>query len=97
MNYEERDPYGMYKTSSTGKAGPDARHGPGPTLMGAEMLVGNEVYNRDCEDLGEIKEIMLDSAPGFDKTHWLDMADATWEKGIHAYYGTKPHGDQPRA
>jgi sporulation protein YlmC with PRC-barrel domain len=146
MNYEERDPYGMYKISSTGESGPDARHGPGPYLMGADTLVGNEVYNRDSQDLGEIKEIMLDmrsgrvsyavlsfggffgmggklfavpwdalkldtenkrfvldvnkdrldSAPGFDKTHWPDMADATWEKGIHAYYGTTPHGGQPR-
>lgn len=146
MNYEERDPYGMYKIASTGKSGPDARHGPGPYLMGADTLVGNEVYNRDSQDLGEIKEIMLDmrtgrvsyavlsfggflgmggklfavpwdalkldtenkrfvldvnkdrldSAPGFDKTHWPDMADVAWEKGIHAYYGTTPHGDQPR-
>ena len=29
MNYEERDPYGMYKASSTSQTGPDARHGPG--------------------------------------------------------------------
>jgi sporulation protein YlmC with PRC-barrel domain len=32
----------------------------------------------------------LESAPGFDKHHWPDMADVTWEKGIHAYYGTQP-------
>lgn len=147
MNYEERDPFGMYKVSPTGKSGPDDRHGPGPYLMGADTLVGNEVYNREAQDLGEIKEIMLDmrsgrvsyavlsfggflgmgeklfavpwdalkldtenkrfvldvakdrldGAPGFDKTHWPDMADETWEKSIHAYYGTKPHHDQPRA
>ena len=147
MNYEERDPFGIYKVTQTGESGPDARHGPGPYLMGADTLVGNEVYNKDAQDLGEIKEIMLDmrsgrvsyavlsfggflgmggklfavpwdalkldtenkrfvldvskerleGAPGFDKTHWPDMADVTWQKGIHAYYGTKPHGDQPRA
>lgn len=147
MNYEERDPYGMYKTSNATAAGPDPRHGPGPHLMGADTLVGNDVYNRNSEDLGDIKEIMLDmrsgrvsyavlsfggfmgvgeklfavpwealkldtenkrfvldvnkdrlsSAPGFDKDHWPDMADPTWEKSIHAYYGTESSGDSPRA
>lgn len=35
----------------------------------------------------------LESAPGFDKDAWPDMADASWEKGIHDYYGTKPYID----
>lgn len=143
MNYEERDPYGIYKLSSTKGSGPDGRHGPGPHLMGAETLLGNDVYNKDTEDLGDIKEIMLDmrtgrisyavlafggflglggklfavpwealtldtekkrfvldvnkerfeTAPGFDKNQWPDMADPVWEKGIHAYYGTTPRHD----
>jgi sporulation protein YlmC with PRC-barrel domain len=138
MNYEQRDPFGMYKTPQG--AGPDARHGPGPYLMGADTLVGNDVCNKDDDDLGEVKEIMLDmrngqvsyavlsfggflgmgeklfavpwaalkldtenkrfvldvnkerleSAPGFDKSHWPDMADSAWQKSIHAYYGTTP-------
>lgn len=112
--------------------------------MGADTLVGNDVYNKKSEDLGDIKEIMLDmrsgrigyavlsfggfigigeklfavpwdaltldtqnkrftldvakdrleTAPGFDKDDWPDMADPTWEKGIHAYYGTKPYAIQ---
>lgn len=132
MNYLERDNYGMYKGGT--------HTGPGPELMGAETLVGNAVYNRQEEDLGEVKEIMLDmstgrvsyavlsyggflglgeklfavpwaaltldtvnkrftlnaeketlkNAPGFDKDCWPDMADATWVKGIHDYYGTRP-------
>lgn len=146
MNYEERDPYGMYKVSATSGAGPDKNHGPGPRLMGADTLVGNDVYNNSSEDLGDVKEIMLDmrtgkvsyavlsfggflgmgdklfavpwealkldtenkrftlnvnkdrleSAPGFDKDHWPNMADPTWEKGIHAYYGTELNSSQPR-
>lgn len=66
MNYEERDTYGMYKSKATPTtaSGPDARHGPGPYLMGANTLIGNDVYNRDSEDLGEIKEIMLDMRTG---------------------------------
>jgi hypothetical protein len=32
----------------------------------------------------------LESAPGFDKDHWPNMADEAWAKGIHSYYGTQP-------
>ncbi len=112
--------------------------GPGPALMGANTLIGNDVYNRKEEELGNIKEIMLDThsgniryavlssggflgigdklfavpwsaltldtenrrfmlnveadrlknAPGFDKDQWPNMADPSWEKSIHSYYGT---------
>ncbi|MCC5827549.1 PRC-barrel domain-containing protein [Alkalimonas sp.] len=55
MNYETRDTLGMYKES------PD---GPGPHLMGADTLVGNDVYNHKEESLGDIKEIMLDVTNG---------------------------------
>ncbi len=51
MSYAERDKYGIYKDSDTG---------PGPTLMGAGTLIGDEVVNGQEEDLGDIKEIMLD-------------------------------------
>lgn len=143
MNYEERDTFGMYRSSGkSNKSNTD--QGPGPQLMGADTLVGNDVYNKQSEDLGDIKEIMLDmrsgrigyavlsfggflgigeklfavpwdaltldtehkrftldvakdkleTAPGFDKDDWPDMSDPTWEKGIHAYYGTKPYAVQ---
>jgi sporulation protein YlmC with PRC-barrel domain len=149
MNYEERDPFGMYKpigTNSGNVAGPDARHGPGPHLMGADTLIGNDVHNKDGEDLGDIKEIMLDmrsgnvgyavlafggvfgmgeklfavpwralvldtenkrfvlnvdkdrlkGAPGFDKGHWPNMADQTWAREIHDYYGVKATAPEAR-
>lgn len=133
MNYEERDAYGMYKSTDSG---------PGPRLMGAETLVGNDVYNEQGEDLGDIKEIMLDvpngkvsyavlsfggfmgmgdklfavpwhaltldtenkcfrlnvpkerleTAPGFDKDHWPDMADQSWTEQIEAFYGSGTYG-----
>ncbi|MDZ4817790.1 MAG: PRC-barrel domain-containing protein [Planctomycetota bacterium] len=136
MNYESQDTYGMYKSS--------ADNGPGPRLMGANTLEGNDVYNTQDEDLGDIKEIMLDvhsgrvnyavlsfggflgmgdelfavpwsaltldtknkrfvldveksrleDAPGFDKDKWPNMADETWAKGIHDYYGTKPYANE---
>ena len=145
MNYETRDTYGMYKVTPSNGAGPSAPHGPGPHLMGANTLVGNDVFNKDHEDLGEVKEIMLDmrsgrvayavlsyggfmglgeklfavpwealkldtvnkrfvldvnrerleSAPGFSKDQWPNMADAGWEKSIHSYYGTQPYMQSP--
>jgi len=56
MSYAERDKYGMYKaTDSTG---------PGPSLMGADTLLGEKVVNAYDVDLGEIKEIMLDMQTG---------------------------------
>lgn len=135
MNYETRDTYGMYKTNVIHHEG----RGPGPRLMGADTLNGNDVYNRAGEDLGDIKEIMLDvasgkiayavlsfgsflgfgeklfavpwqalqldtenkrfildidksrleNAPGFDKHDWPDMADETWARDIHNYYGSQ--------
>lgn len=116
------------------------RQGPGPRLMGASTLIGNDVFNDQDEDLGEIREIMLDmhtgqvdyavlsfggflgmgeklfavpwaaleldttsrcfvlrvskarleSAPGFDKQHWPDMADPEWVNDVHQFYGTHP-------
>ena len=56
MNYLEQDTYCMYTV-------PD-HHGPGPRLMGAHTLIGNDVYNRQNEHLGDIKEIMLNVAAG---------------------------------
>ena len=38
--------------------------GPGPALMGASTLTGNDVCNRGGENLGDIKELMIDMASG---------------------------------
>ncbi len=38
-----------------------------------------------------VEKTRLESAPGFDKDKWPDMADPTWAHSIHAYYGTKPY------
>jgi sporulation protein YlmC with PRC-barrel domain len=141
MNYEERDTYGMYKGSDFSVHAGEQKHGPGPEVMGADTLIGNDVYNEKEEDLGDIKEIMIDmrtgtvayavlsfggilglgdklfavpwnalvldttnkrfvlnvdkerleTAPGFDKDAWPDMADETWMKEIHSFYGTKSY------
>lgn len=138
MNYLERDTYGIYKSPKG--------EGPGPELMGANTLNGNDVYNEKDEDLGDIKEIMLnmrtgrisyavlsyggfltlgeklfavpwealkldtvnkrfvlnvdkerlESAPGFDKDDWPDMADTTWAERVNSFYGIKPDSEGKR-
>ncbi len=138
MNYEQRDPYGMYRNAKENTTGPSQGHGPGPHLMGADTLIGNNVFNAAGDDLGDIKEIMLDmrsgkvsyavlsfggflgmgeklfavpwdalkldteekrfvlnvdkakleNAPGFDRNHWPDMADTTWQSSIRSYYSS---------
>lgn len=52
MSYLDRDTYGIYNENADDS-------GPGPRLMGAETLIGEDVYNHQDEDLGDIKEIML--------------------------------------
>ena len=54
-NYVTRDTFGMYANKD---------QGPGPQLMGADTLMGNDVYNSDDEDLGDIKEFMIDMSSG---------------------------------
>ncbi|WEF33292.1 PRC-barrel domain-containing protein [Pseudoduganella chitinolytica] len=131
MSYLDRDPFGIYRDRTN--------DGPGPRLMGADTLMGEDVYNRQEEDLGDIKEIMIDmqsgqiayavlsfggilgmgdklfavpwqalqldtvnkrfildvskqrleSAPGFDKDRWPDMASAEFGSQIHGFYGTQ--------
>ena len=56
MSYTDRDTYGMYRNFE--------KRGPGPKLMGAETLIGDDVYNADEEKLGDIKEVMLDTRNG---------------------------------
>ena len=55
-NYLSRDKYGMYSD--------DSHAGPGPKLMGAETLLGNAVFNPEGENLGVIREFMIDMDTG---------------------------------
>ena len=56
MSYLDRDPHGMYRDQNG--------NGPGPRLMGADTLIGEDVSNRQNENLGDIKEIMIDMQTG---------------------------------
>ena len=33
----------------------------------------------------------LENAPGFDKDHWPDNADLTWQQAAHTHYGQPPY------
>ncbi|KQN69433.1 PRC-barrel [Duganella sp. Leaf61] len=76
MSYLDRDTYGIYNTDYA-----DIDNGPGPRLMGADTLIGEDVYNLQEEDLGDIKEIMLDMRQGnvayavLSFGGWLGMGD----------------------
>ena len=147
MNHDDRDTVGTDKVGKHDGPGPDARHGPGPEIMSAGTIARNRVCNNSGQELGDIKDIMLDmrsgtvgyavmsfggflgiggklfavpwnaltldtkkkcfvlnvdkdrleNAPGFDKDHWPNMADQSWARAIHSYYGTKPYADEQRA
>jgi sporulation protein YlmC with PRC-barrel domain len=73
MSYLDRDTFGIYRNRDN--------EGPGPRLMGADTLIGEDVYNQQEEDLGDIKEIMLDMQSGqiayavLSFGGWLGMGD----------------------
>jgi sporulation protein YlmC with PRC-barrel domain len=54
-NYVTRDDFGMYANTNDG---------PGPAVMGANTLLGNDVYSDDGESLGDIKEFMIEMSTG---------------------------------
>jgi sporulation protein YlmC with PRC-barrel domain len=143
MNFEDQDTCAIDQGGNAGSSASDTRRGPGPEVMGAKTLIGNDVYNDEAMDLGQIKEIMLDlrngavayavlsfggffgmgeklfavpwnalkldttnkrfvlkverrrleQAPGFDRDHWPNMADQSWAKELHSYYGVLPYWD----
>uniref|UniRef100_E6PJU7 PRC-barrel n=1 Tax=mine drainage metagenome TaxID=410659 RepID=E6PJU7_9ZZZZ len=64
MNYEERDTYGMYKGRTNGGNVGALHEGSRTGLMGADTLIGTDVHNEQADNLGEIKEIMLDMRSG---------------------------------
>lgn len=55
MNYMEKEHNNFYKGSS---------EGPSPALMGANNLVGYNIYNTEGENFGDIKNIILNVSDG---------------------------------
>lgn len=44
----------------------------------------------------DVPKEKLQSAPGFDKKNWPNMADRKWGEEVHKYYGTRPYWDDTR-
>jgi sporulation protein YlmC with PRC-barrel domain len=42
----------------------------------------------------DVDKQTLESAPGFDKDNWPDMADTTWGSRIFQHYGATPYWDE---
>lgn len=42
----------------------------------------------------DVSKQTLESAPGFDKDNWPDMADTTWGSQIFKHYGATPYWDE---
>jgi sporulation protein YlmC with PRC-barrel domain len=120
------------------KTDPDKKY---RQVLSASSLAGDTVRNPAGEDLGKVKDIMIDmskgriayavlsfggvlgmgdklfaipwnalsvdedekclvldadketleSAPGFDKDNWPDMADTSWGSKIYQHYGQEPY------
>ena len=66
MNYENRDSLGIYRSfqNENNPAALSSEDGPGPHLMGADTLIGTNVFIHEGLNLGDIKEIMLDMRTG---------------------------------
>jgi sporulation protein YlmC with PRC-barrel domain len=66
MTYETKETNGAAETvvHKAPGPGPDQRSGPGPELMSAHSLRSEDVYNRNSEELGTVKEIMIDMRSG---------------------------------
>ena len=63
MNNDMRNNHTNYETQSNGYS--ETQHkGPGPELMSAGSLTGDDVFNLNDEEIGSIKEIMLDMRTG---------------------------------
>ncbi|HTS32035.1 MAG TPA: PRC-barrel domain-containing protein [Bryobacteraceae bacterium] len=44
----------------------------------------------------DVDKQTLETAPGFDKNHWPDMADRTWGSQIYRHYGAEPYWEEER-
>ncbi|HJT51895.1 MAG TPA: PRC-barrel domain-containing protein [Nitrosospira sp.] len=50
----------------------------------------------DQRFLLDVDKERLESAPGFDKDNWPDMADESWSNQVHSYYGSEHYLDDSR-
>jgi len=72
--------------------------------FGGVLRMGNKLFAVPWEALKvdedekcfilDVDKQTLESAPGFDKSNWPDMADTSWGTRIFQHYHTKPYWDE---
>ena len=107
VNYEDRDAYGIYKGGISSAGGPDMRTGRvsyAVMSFGGFLGMGEKLFavpwsmlvldTKNRRFVLNVEKDRLTTAPGFDKGKWPDMADPSWAKGIHDYYGAKQYTEE---
>lgn len=72
--------------------------------FGGVLKIGNKLFavpwsalrvdeDEKCFVL-EVDQRTLETAPGFDKDNWPDMADVTWGSQIFKHYGITPYWEE---
>ena len=83
---------------------PRGRVAYGVLSFGGMLGIGNKLFavpwgarmldEDNKQFILDIDKSRLESAPGFDKDNWPDMADPTWGSQIYNYYRVEPYWDQ---
>lgn len=64
--------------------------GIGAKLFAVPLKALRQDAENKCFVLDADKD-SLDRATGFDKDHWPDFADRTWQEAVHKHYATSPY------
>jgi sporulation protein YlmC with PRC-barrel domain len=64
--------------------------GIGSKLFAVPMRALRQDAENKCFVMDATKDA-LDQASGFDKDHWPDFADRTWQESVHKQYNTPPY------
>jgi len=72
--------------------------------FGGALGIGNKLFavpwealtvnQRDHEFILDADKQQLETAPGFDKDDWPDMANPSWGAQVYNYYGHQPYWDR---
>jgi sporulation protein YlmC with PRC-barrel domain len=84
---------------------PTGRVAYGVLSYGGALGIGNKLFavpwaaltldEDNKEFILDVNKSTLENAPGFDKDNWPDMADPSWSRQVHDYYGVEPYVEEP--
>ena len=64
--------------------------GIGGKLFAVPLEAMQQDAANECFVMNTSKEA-LENAPGFDKDHWPDFADRTWQATVYEHYQVEPY------